>query len=1225
MNIPSRQVISRRDSPFRHAAYERRGLLLLMTLLMLSLFMAAGSLMLTIAIRARLAARANFSTIQQATLADVVPREALDEALLAAIRGSISGTGGSVVVDPNAPLECLLSDKYGDPISATGLRLSGTTESVMKVVISSLAPAVAEPSRLNGRLLTIKPKTDDADVCTFRILGSGTAAAASQYDCYVANLPGLRPPRLPAQGTEFDVIINGREFTPVESGTTPEAWDGFDDQNKWLAQPIVHGGLIERMERVSFGGAGQTLTVDNDNDGILDGIWLPASLPNPGATHPYVIANRPSPLGGTLRFQVSYLILDLDGRVNINAAGNNASPVPGGYPSTPAVPLGMGYGPADIDCARLFPRGPVDPTTIRQIDARWDQLVRSGTPTDTAASPNTSQRRRQPLVGAINGRYGEGGTPGRPLDDSTDANNNVLNQRTSGERYNTTISGTGASGTKPVADLKAITKVYMTAPAGDSLTPTLNFFRPLTGALDGRDYDYVDDPYEIRLDGAAPRTGMPRRNVAAGGNDDNVFTLEELERILRPNDPDITGRPQRLAAGLESLAGESRMYITSDSWDSPALKGLAARKVEDFMADSAGPLLYSGTGWISGTAGGSVRQVNAVSPDVAAGLKFDVNRPVLSGTSFAARQDQHEYCKGLYSLVRMLGDSATPPISAVEAAQWAVNVLDFRDEDSACTGFEYDKNPWNGWDVDGDPATPETDSAVVWGAERPEIVIAEAAAWRDSMQNPEAGELFVTLYRPAADALRTRHNGSTVLDDPAHVSAFGDSLDLAETRNGEPVWRLRFESDSGAAKYVEFRNPPAGTNAVGSSAPTAPRTLQKNEYLCIHSNNPQNRFTIDASLDDRKFPIDPGVDFRFAVNSTKGTVAIERLANPQADLHPDANPYVTFDTVEFHAIPDVGAGTGGPLAKKRRKGPQDAPTPATLQSVMSRFWKQDWETGGTALSTYVTSGNYTGTAITPATAPVAWFHWPNRPFISQAELLLVPSGTASPATAAPSAMLRDYSFPSNFLSNTARTVSVNGQTKPLGGLILDATHVPSRFAENAITISGAQSNVRAVGLDVLRDLQLSKWREPGRVNVNTTISGTASPEDDIVWQLLASGTTTPNPFKASPASAVWDVLTLSGTSAYQSFTSAGGSLGPRDRNPFLSAARAIRLANTATTTSNVFAIWVTVRITDDSPNASPRVRTKRLFAIVDRSLPVGYKPNEDLNVQDCIRLKRYLD
>jgi hypothetical protein len=1197
----------------------RKGLLLLMTLLMLSLFMTAGALMLTIAIRARLAARANFSAIQQATLADVVPREALDEALLAAIRGSISGTSGHVIVNPGSPSECLLADKYGDPITGTGFSLSGTTQPVMKIVVRGLSPAVPKPSRLNGRLLTINPPPNVGDVSTFRILGSGTTATANEYECYLANLPTLRAQRLPANGSTFDVIINGREFTPVSGGTTPEAWDGFDDQNKWLAQPVVHEGTIERMERVSYGGSGQTLTVDNDNDGILDGVWIPASLPAAGTpSSSYVIADRPSPLGGTLRFQVSYLILDLDGRINVNAAGSSVAPVSDDYSGVPAVPLGMGYGPADIDCSRLFPRTSADPSTIRSIDARWDRLVRSGTPSDKVGSQNSVQRRRQPTVGQIDGRYGGGGSPGKANDDDEDASGNKLNQRTSVDRYNLTISGTNSNG--PVADLKATTRVYMTAPSGDSLTPTLNFFRPLKG--NSQDPDYVDDPYEVRLDAAAPRPGVPRRNAAAGANDDNPFTLEELERLLRPNDPDITVRPQRLAAGLEDLAGESRIYVTSDSWNSPSLKGLAARKIEDFIADSASPLDLADTGWKSGKSGGNARRVNAVSPDISSGLKFDVNRRVAPGTSTEARQEQHEYCKGLYSLARMFGDAATPAITAVEAAQWAVNVLDFRDDDSVCTGFEYDKNPWNGWDVDGDlETTSEPDRDVAWGAERPEVVIVEAAAWRDST-NPSTGELFVTLHRPAADAFRKKKNegGSVVTSGTAHASSFTEVLDLTQRNGTDPVWRLRIKSEpSGETKYVVFgSSPQAGELGSVNQNPT-PRTLQKNEYLCICPQTPQNRYTIHSDLTNRKFLIDePSADFKFANNATKGSVAIERLANPDAPEDSETNPYLTVDQLEFSSIPDV---TGGTLAKKRRKGPQDAPSPATPRTVMPRFWRQDWETGGTELTKYASAGEYTGTAIATGTAPVAWFHWPNRPFVSQAELLLVPSGTASPRTESPSAMLREYSHPANFLADTGITVS--GTT--LGALILDSTHVPSKFAENAITISGTTTNVKAVGLDVFPDMQLSKWREPGRVNVNTTVSGTTAPEDDIIWELVVSGTTPSNPFMANPAKSAWDTMTLSGTSPYQAFTSTGASLGPRDRNPFFTAARAIRLANTATTTSNVFAIWITVRITDDSPNASPSIRTKRLFAIVDRSLPVGYKPNETLNAHECIRLKRYLD
>ncbi len=124
-----------------------------------------------------------------------------------------------------------------------------------------------------------------------------------------------------------------------------------------------------------------------------------------------------------------------------------------------------------------------------------------------------------------------------------------------------------------------------------------------------------------------------------------------------------------------------------------------------------------------------------------------------------------------------------------EVAQWAINCVDFRDADATCTPFEYDENPWDGWNVtgldenddyqelpiDGDPATNENEGEfndwdlvgtdnntypngkpvyttlqdklnlnanpmnliaeqtrqIVWGAERPELLITETLAWHD--------------------------------------------------------------------------------------------------------------------------------------------------------------------------------------------------------------------------------------------------------------------------------------------------------------------------------------------------------------------------------------------------------------------------------------------------------------------------------------------------------------
>jgi hypothetical protein len=119
-------------------------------------------------------------------------------------------------------------------------------------------------------------------------------------------------------------------------------------------------------------------------------------------------------------------------------------------------------------------------------------------------------------------------------------------------------------------------------------------------------------------------------------------------------------------------------------------------------------------------------------------------------------------------------------------AQWAVNVVDFYDPDSIMTVFEYDVNPFNDPReeenrVDGDPRTDEsTERGVVYGAERPEILITETFAHHDR-QNEDTFEdstgettdggdpdwdggrvpqssLYVELYHP--------HRQTSTTDDP---------------------------------------------------------------------------------------------------------------------------------------------------------------------------------------------------------------------------------------------------------------------------------------------------------------------------------------------------------------------------------------------------------------------------------------------------------------------------
>jgi hypothetical protein len=85
--------------------------------------------------------------------------------------------------------------------------------------------------------------------------------------------------------------------------------------------------------------------------------------------------------------------------------------------------------------------------------------------------------------------------------------------------------------------------------------------------------------------------------------------------------------------------------------------------------------------------------------------------------------------------------------------------------------------------------------------------------------------------------------------------------------------------------------------------------------------------------------------------------------------------------------------------------------------------------------------------------------------------------------------------------------------------------------------------------------------------------------------------------------------------------------------PFARLQRTLRLPNLVTGQSNVFSIWITVSLFEYdpingfgseyvAPNGQP-VR-ERQFSIIDRTVPVGYRPGETLNSDGVILLQRRL-
>jgi hypothetical protein len=225
-------------------------------------------------------------------------------------------------------------------------------------------------------------------------------------------------------------------------------------------------------------------------------------------------------------------------------------------------------------------------------------------------------------------------------------------------------------------------------------------------------------------------------------------------------------------------------------------------------------------------------------------------------------------------------------------AQWAVNCVDFRDADSIMTCFEYDENPWDGWGcpdsktptaenipLDGNSATdenlgyyidwrnvtpgggagtpptvpiqqvtpasilptpPNRTRGVVWGAERPELLITETLAFHDRrctdeqtidnlsiLQTPgpnqmpdfdldqrlkPRGTLYVELMNPSSPdgnkpaefygAVPT----SGVPDQGVMLNKLSDQSDSVSGKRS-PVWRMSVLREPLSGRMPVFRNP----------------------------------------------------------------------------------------------------------------------------------------------------------------------------------------------------------------------------------------------------------------------------------------------------------------------------------------------------------------------------------------------------------------------------------
>jgi hypothetical protein len=586
--------------------------------------------------------------------------------------------------------------------------------------------------------------------------------------------------------------------------------------------------------------------VDTDSDGINDAIWIDPNLP--------LIT---SPEGKLLKPLVALRIEDFDGKVNINAAGGAAQGDANYYLPTDtsyavginqSVAQGFGYGPAELSLFHLFPTS----ATAAPYLTRFNSILANRyTPRGVTESPLApgqvgtdlaalfgARDRLGRYIGATTVDYRHGSMPGLRLGTHGEEGVGIdLNGQPLMLRGTTYTENTNSP--------------YETRLLSEGLSDTPYDLEELERVMRVRDRDYSMLPDRLEnalggpLVGAAVRNSVTTRSVdltdvEIPGQDTvpqtptHPFRMMVRDVLAQRSQPDV---PEALFHELfpfEFRRG-SRMNINRafgdgvdndddgqiDEWDEWAIVGASfgnyPTQLEQYF-DTATPTPF---------------------PVPIDQYLVDTARTGMD----AGLEPKQLFARELYCLAQLIvpedyvfvgsptanaSDGVTQSYRARKLAQWAINVVDYRDADVAMTRFPYDSNPFDGWI----PGIGE----VVWGMEQPELLLRESLALHNynvkdttvdddkqtDMNDPDPaqvdddpdqykvpmGGLYLELFAP-----RTMSNGQTDLAVPGTPTR-DPSVAISPLRNG------LFRRDNSQQVYLDLgaMSPPpanAGTNPFG--------------------------------------------------------------------------------------------------------------------------------------------------------------------------------------------------------------------------------------------------------------------------------------------------------------------------------------------------------------------------------------------------------------------------
>ncbi|MBP86559.1 MAG: hypothetical protein CMJ64_07580 [Planctomycetaceae bacterium] len=610
--------------------------------------------------------------------------------------------------------------------------------------------------------------------------------------------------------------------------------------------------------------------VDNDGDGIPDSIWTDLDYPV-----------QTTPDGRLVKPLFAFHTVDLDSRLNVNAHSSYAH-VPGKLPFQAtsdlagallagSVPKGQGYGPAEIDLRSVF---------------GTNVLTRLLTGESSLALPG-----RYGFVNQLSGSVAPPGATGMDALASVRFFEVPNNYYAAGKSFFNVpdLFGEIAFGLDHRGQ-----PVYERPTRADTLTDSPYEVRlasrgPRGRLAPGTTSRDRDQPYSVaELESVLRHHDLDATALASRLS--SLVTSFSTSSVAAANRRTITTDSFDLPVPAVSTPRELRGHFASAAFSSVYPERRASTTMDIVRARVMLELQNQGLTMPPSTA--AHRQLlnsvllAIVPPDVLSGLPMDVNRPIGNGVddngnglvdehgptaaqaleaapganeqlwngiafdhdndgftsdadAYLTRQlyARHLYVLALSSLRRgqQIDFNADGASSRAETthglAQWAVNVVDFRDPDSIMTHFEYDTNPYNGWQVDGVLTTDEnvtlamnmidddgdgtpddpdeaTQRGFVWGCERPELLITETLAYHDrrtedldppnrQTSDPEdddvndfdqrlrpQGYLFLELYNPwSSNDVRKPlelYNGT----GPA------SGVVLNRTAGGNPVWRI---------------------------------------------------------------------------------------------------------------------------------------------------------------------------------------------------------------------------------------------------------------------------------------------------------------------------------------------------------------------------------------------------------------------------------------------------